>query len=150
MYHSNNAVDLRDLCLVWGETVGNGSYAQASYWSDPWTCFFRFRRENTGFDPSQLSNNHLLAGTDRIADTIRSVEIGDQVTLSGYLVSYADERSPEYERRSSLTGEDAATERAKWSSLLRPPSPAAPIKDTARYDRTNLHRMCTTLMVRVA
>jgi hypothetical protein len=106
IYHDDKSVDLRDLCVVWGETLANGSYLDASYWSEPWTCNVRTKKYGNDFSPSELSNNHILAGSDQVAATIQSAWIGDQIELKGFLVDYYPESQPNYVRPTSLVRTD--------------------------------------------
>lgn len=105
-YHSSDAVDLKDLCLVWGKNAQSGVYQKMQFWSEPWTCNYRTKDSGIAFNATELSNNHLLAGTEKIADDIRATRIGDQVEISGYLVNYASERHPDQLRKTSLTRTD--------------------------------------------
>ena len=46
----------------------------------------------TIFDPAKLSNNHLISGDSHVRDSIKKINIGDQIKIKGWLSSY---RSPE-------------------------------------------------------
>jgi hypothetical protein len=106
IYHSADAVDLKDLCIVWGTTALEGHYREVLFWSEPWSCHYTSKGGEDSIDPSELSNNHLLAGTPAIAETIRGIRVGDQVRASGYLIDYSPKDSPESLRRSSLVRDD--------------------------------------------
>ena len=108
IYHDENSVDLRDVCLVWGENVKSGAYLRGQYWSESFTCNWKFRDAVSygHFQSNEISNNHLLASDARVQQEIRSLHIGDQVELKGLLVNYAPLNNPERVRSSSLVRED--------------------------------------------
>jgi hypothetical protein len=106
IYHDANSVDLKDICIVWGESASSGAYLSGTFHSEPWTCVYT---QNKGADPiynDEFSNNHLLAGTEEVARKIRATRIGDQVQFSGFLVNYAPEALPDNLRQTSLVRSD--------------------------------------------
>ncbi len=107
IYHDANSVDLKDICVVWGTNAFTGIYQQMQFWSEPWSCNYRFDRETGAvFDPAQLSNNHLLTDDPEIQSTIKSLRRGDQVELSGMLVNYRPALYPDHLRKTSLVRTD--------------------------------------------
>ena len=108
MYHDKNSVDLKDACVIWGENTLHELYKKVSFWSEPWTCFYQAKDDDTfeEFRGDQLSNNHLLAATPEVADRIRSIHIGDQIAFDGYLVNYYPVGFPENIRKTSLVRTD--------------------------------------------
>ncbi|OQA03988.1 MAG: hypothetical protein BWY68_00571 [bacterium ADurb.Bin400] len=93
LYHKNDPYNTKDLCLMWGDNLASGVYKKMKYAHGDWTCWFSFKRgvESSWygeFSMSEASNNHLLPSSEEIGDTIRSVSVGDQVRMSGYLVDY--------------------------------------------------------------
>ena len=106
IYHDSDSVDLKDICIVWGESVATGSYRNGTFHSEPWTCVYSTKPGADSIYPDEFSNNHLLAGTKAIEEKIRSARIGDQVKFSGYLVSYAPADNPDLIRNSSLVRDD--------------------------------------------
>ena len=106
IYHDANSVDLKDICIVWGESATSGAYLSGTFHSEPWTCVYSARPGATPIYDDEFSNNHLLAGTEEIAKRIRATRIGDQVQFAGYLVNYAPESLPENLRQSSLVRSD--------------------------------------------
>ena len=106
IYHDSDSVDLKDICIVWGESATSGSYLHGTFHSEPWTCVYTSKSGSEQIYADEFSNNHLLAGTKAIEDKIRAARIGDQVRFSGYLVNYAPVESPDTLRRSSLVRED--------------------------------------------
>lgn len=107
IYHDENSVDFRDICLVWGENALNLG-AGVEFHSDPWTCFVRFNSRAAAdvFSGRELSNNHLLGGSEHTRATINGLRIGDQVYISGMLVDYWDVAQPDFVRASSLRRND--------------------------------------------
>lgn len=108
IYHDERSVDVRDLCLIWGENLKDDSFKELVYWSEPWSCHVRapsreaFRR----FDETALSNNHLLPANEEIKRGLQAVEVGDEVWISGALVNYSPAHSPERLRKSSTVRSD--------------------------------------------
>lgn len=107
IYHDENAVDFRDICVVWGDnalSLGAGF----EFYSEPWTCFVRLNSAEAAdaFSGLELSNNHLLGGSDETRKLINNLRIGDQVYIRGMLVDYWDKEYPEHVRASSLRRDD--------------------------------------------
>jgi hypothetical protein len=84
-------VNVVDFCVVWGENIRREAYKPLSYWNDQWTCWVQADSEATwmAFDPTALSNNHLVTDNPYVARELRKVRIGDQVHFRGYLVDYS-------------------------------------------------------------
>ena len=101
-----NAVDL---CVVWGGNVATGAYRPLSYSSDQWTCHAVTGSSEAwqAFDPSALSNNHLLTDNPELARRLRDVRIGDQIRLRGYLAEYSHKVGAGFHRGTSITRNDS-------------------------------------------
>lgn len=86
----NDNLNVADLCVVWGENVQQDDYRKINYSHDQWTCWYQSSSSEVieAFDSSALSNNHLITDNQRLIDAIRSVKIGDQVHIQGYLADY--------------------------------------------------------------
>jgi hypothetical protein len=84
-------VNVVDFCVVWGENIRREAYQPLSYWNDQWTCWVKADTEARwkAFDPTALSNNHLVTDDPYVARELRKVRIGDQVHFRGYLVDYS-------------------------------------------------------------
>jgi hypothetical protein len=84
-------VNVVDFCVVWGENIRRAAYQPLSFWNDQWTCWVKGDSEATwrAFDPTALSNNHLVTDDPRVARELRKARIGDQVHIRGYLVDYS-------------------------------------------------------------
>jgi hypothetical protein len=107
IYHDATSVDVRDLCVVYGPTAASGAYREPEFWSEPWTCWYRFRNTPSGeFFDEDLSNNHLLSQSEEVRQRIWSTRVGDQVRIRGRLVNYYRTGFPEESRRSSLVRTD--------------------------------------------
>jgi hypothetical protein len=95
IYHDGlwaDFINVRDLCVIWGDNVANGVYRDMQFKNTTWTCWAYWPDRATGarFDGSQLSNNHLLADNDDVKRRIMEAEPGDQIRLRGYLASYSN------------------------------------------------------------
>lgn len=107
-YHDEDSVNLKDVCVVWGDNVKNGAYSQKNlkFKSGEWTCYFRWQGNlEKPFNPYKLSNNHLLANNEEVLTAIRNVNVGDQIHLTGALIDYS-EKGKEWLRQTSLSRED--------------------------------------------
>ncbi|EXJ17065.1 hypothetical protein [Imhoffiella purpurea] len=84
-------INIRDLCVVWGDNVSSGAFRGMDYKNTTWTCWVSTRDPVAAgaFAPNQLSNNHLLTHSPYLYRAIKSAEIGDQIHFSGKLVSYS-------------------------------------------------------------
>lgn len=100
-------INVRDLCVVWGENVRSGVYHQMAFRNDSWTCWAGWAERTVGerFQMSALANNHLLTDDARLMKTLMAVEPGDQIRLRGVLADYANLGNG-YARGTSVTRED--------------------------------------------
>ena len=98
--HDEDSVDIKDICVVWGDNVTNNDYMQVEYSSGDFTCFTQYEY-GTQYNPRHLSNNHLLSDNQEVRDAIRDVHVGDLVYFKGMLVNYAPTSNPNWIRRSS-------------------------------------------------
>jgi len=100
-------LNLRDLCVIWGENVASGVYLDMSFRNDSWTCWFSWPDAATGrrFDAQEISNNHLLADSDEVKQALMSAEPGDHIWLKGVLASYRNS-SNRFFRGTSVTRSD--------------------------------------------
>ncbi|MDJ0805869.1 MAG: hypothetical protein QNJ78_03460 [Gammaproteobacteria bacterium] len=85
-------LNIRDLCVVWGENVSNGVYREMDFSNDSWTCWAYWDNAEIGsrFSMSQLSNNHLLTDDEEVKRSLMSAQVGDHIRLIGVLASYAN------------------------------------------------------------
>lgn len=112
-YHKEwgDYLNLKDLCVIWGDNVKNDLYKNFTYKSGGFSCFMNTkpsatREEWESFNPHQLSNNHLISDNEAINDIIKNIGEGDQVHIKGYLAEYK-KAGDEHGRGSSTTREDS-------------------------------------------
>jgi hypothetical protein len=84
-------INIRDLCVVWGDNVATGVFRDMHYKNSTWTCWISTTDPvaHTAFVWDQLSNNHLLSHEESIQKAIKSAEIGDQIRFRGKLAKYS-------------------------------------------------------------
>ncbi|MCK5416423.1 hypothetical protein KAI92_03280 [Candidatus Parcubacteria bacterium] len=105
-YHDENSVNLKDVCVIWGDNLSSNAYRNVKYKSGEWTCYWNWYGNIGGkFYGNKLSNNHLLSDSKEMRDIIKKVRIGDQVKMKGALVDYS-EKGTSYYRRTSLSRDD--------------------------------------------
>ena len=110
VYHHKDWKDflnIRDLCVIWGENVASGVYHELEVSNTTWTCWVSWNDRGVGerFTMSQLSNNHLLANDVWVNERIMEAEPGDQIAFSGVLASYSHSDG-QFQRGSSTTRTD--------------------------------------------
>jgi hypothetical protein len=108
IYHDENSVDIKDICVIWGDNLTSNNYRLVEYYSEPWTCFFKANNRETfdKFESTALSNSHLLSDLSDIREKIFDTQIGDQIHLKGMLVNYFPENNPSWVRKSSIRRDD--------------------------------------------
>ena len=107
--HKVDPGNIRDVCVVWGESIANGSYRKVKFWSGEFTCSFSWPAPLTPpFKPETASNNHLLPADALIAAQIGRIHVGDQIRMTGLLVDYQVARDGReiFTRHTSLTRGD--------------------------------------------
>jgi len=84
-------INIRDLCVVWGDNVATGVFRDMDYKNTTWTCWISTNDQAAykAFASDQLSNNHVLAHEESIQKAIKSAEIGDQIRFRGKLAKYS-------------------------------------------------------------
>ena len=82
--------NLMDLCVVWGGNVQSGAYRNISFSNDQWTCSWGAgnAEDFNAFNHEQASNNHMVTDDPDVAKSLRTIRVGDQVRVQGYLVDY--------------------------------------------------------------
>ena len=85
-------LNVRDLCVIWGENLASGVYQEMQFHNDSWTCWASWPDRATGdrFHMTQLSNNHLLVDDPEIKRRLLAAAPGDRVRLRGTLANYAN------------------------------------------------------------
>ena len=107
--HKADPGNIKDVCVVWGEAISNGSYQKMKYASGEFTCSFSWTGGLTPpFNPEKISNNHLIPADAAVAKRIRTIRIGDQIRMKGLLVDYTvtSQGREVFTRRTSLTRSD--------------------------------------------
>jgi hypothetical protein len=108
---ASDHINVVDLCVVWGATAKNGGYKGISFSNNQWECHWSSRSNEAwaAFDQTEVSNNHMVTSDPAVAKALRSVSIGDQIRVVGYLVdytTYAKDGRPAGKRVSSETRTD--------------------------------------------
>ena len=83
-------INVVDLCVVWGDNAKSGAYKDVGFSNNQWECHWQPKSwgASRAFSPEQVSNNHMVTDDPAVAKGLRSVRIGDQVRMSGYLIDY--------------------------------------------------------------
>ena len=109
LYHQADPGNIRDVCVVWGEDITNGSYRKVTFWSGEFTCSYSWSGALTpAFNPEKASNNHLIPADSAVAGRIGAIHVGDQIRMTGLLVDYTVTKNGQeiFTRRTSLTRGD--------------------------------------------
>ena len=100
-------LNVRDLCVIWGDNVRGAVYQDMDFSNDSWTCWAYWPDAQTRarFRMDELSNNHLLTDDPLVKDALMSARPGDHVRLKGVLARY---RNPVngFSRGTSLSRDD--------------------------------------------
>lgn len=105
LMHDEDSVDTVDACLAWGEAAASPDLDRVSFSNGQFTCYFKWSGD-VAFQPKHVSNNHLVTDRPALREKIGALRVGDQVRLSGQLVSYRPADEPDHWRASSLTRDD--------------------------------------------
>lgn len=105
----NDNLNIADLCVVWGNNVRSGAYADIDFSSGQFTCNFSTRSDAAfaAFDQTAISNNHLLTDQSAIAKQLRAVRVGDQIRFRGHLAEYSHQRGAGFKRGTSTVRTDS-------------------------------------------
>jgi len=109
LYHQADPGNIKDVCVVWGEAITNGSYRKVKFWSGEFTCSYSWSGILTPpFVPEKASNNHLIPASHAVAGQIGAIHVGDQIRMTGLLVDYKVTRDGQeiFTRRTSLVRND--------------------------------------------
>ncbi|KTD79377.1 hypothetical protein [Legionella waltersii] len=100
-------LNLRDICVAWGNNISSGVYQKLNFSSDSWTCWVDWLDPAVGkdFHSNELSNNHLLTNFPWLQEKMMEAELGDQIQLTGHLVKYSNPAT-KYARGTSTSRED--------------------------------------------
>ena len=84
-------INVKDLCVIWGNNVLTEVYKEMRFTSDSWTCTYYWPNPEVGsrFNHTCLSNNHLLSHDESVTQSLLKTSRGDQIYLRGYLAEYS-------------------------------------------------------------
>lgn len=104
----NDKLNIRDICVLWGNNAHSGVYQQFKFWSGQFTCNFWTNSTPAfqAFDQTAISNNHLLTASPELIKKVASIRIGDSIHLRGYLASYSHNEGFTFQRGTSTTRSD--------------------------------------------
>ena len=110
-YHDDNSVDLKDVCVVWGDNINSDVFKHITFQSGSWTCYVSSKNWDhwSKFNTSKFSNNHLISSDDKIQEQIKNVRIGDQIHIRGSLVNYKNKNSGWTRKTSQSRTDDGGT-----------------------------------------
>jgi hypothetical protein len=105
---ASDFLNVKDLCVVWGPTAMAGVYRGMEFSSGEFTCYARPRSAEAArhFDPTALSNNHLLAAEEGLRERLRKLRRGDQIRLRGQLAAYGHDHGFPFRRGTSTRRDD--------------------------------------------
>lgn len=105
----NDSLNVVDLCVVWGNNVRRGSYANIEFSSGQFTCNFSTNSSEAyaAFDQNAISNNHLLTENPRLAKVLLQVRVGDQIRFRGRLAEYSHNAGFAFKRGTSTVRTDS-------------------------------------------
>ncbi|MFH0924112.1 MAG: hypothetical protein V1872_00515 [bacterium] len=97
-------INIKDICVVWGDNIKTEVYKEMKFSSDPWTCFWKWPNQEIGakFQSMCLSNNHLVSENKELNKEIMKVRKGDQIYLKGYLARYSHSNNSFYRGTSTV------------------------------------------------
>jgi hypothetical protein len=107
IYHDDDSVDTKDLCVIWGANLEGGDYRRITFENTPTWCHWSWSSEDIQFDASAIANNHLVTDDDGLRAALEGVHAGDQVHFTGLLADYRDLRHPEFWRPTSTRRTDS-------------------------------------------
>jgi hypothetical protein len=107
IYHDEDSVDTKDLCVIWGPNLERDDYLRVSFENTPTWCHWSWRSDDVRFSAQAIANNHLVTDDDALRAALEGVHVGDQVRFAGLLADYRDLRHPEYWRPTSTKRTDS-------------------------------------------
>ncbi|PTQ89314.1 hypothetical protein [Agitococcus lubricus] len=101
-------LNIRDLCVLWGDNVRSDIYQQLKFWSGQFTCNFSTRSNDVfrNFKQTGMSNNHILASDAHLTQILSQIRLGDQVYIKGYLAKYSHQHGFNFSRGTSTVRTD--------------------------------------------
>lgn len=80
-------VNVMDLCVVWGESATSGAYRSVSFHNTQFECHWQWSGD-VPFRNDEASNNHVVTEKPEVAKALKSIRVGDQVRIRGWLADY--------------------------------------------------------------
>lgn len=99
-------LNIMDMCVLWGSNLDGNLYKKFKFTNMNWTCFYKTGDDTAWheFKQNEISNNHLLVEDQAITKLARTIGVGDQIDIKGYLVDYSAANG--FNRKTSVTRED--------------------------------------------
>ncbi|MBI5873690.1 MAG: hypothetical protein HZB36_06065 [Candidatus Omnitrophica bacterium] len=94
-YHGEwkDALNSKDLGVVWGDNIKSGVYQDMRFKSGSWTLYWNAKSGKdyawSKFKNEAISNNHLLSSDAKVSRAIMGAQLGDQIYMKGYLANYS-------------------------------------------------------------
>ena len=100
-------VNIRDLCVMWGENVKLDMHKRMQFSNGSFTCNWSWSDHQTGgeFNNYEVSNNHILVEDLTVKRALMSADVGDHIRMKGSLVHYINTETS-FTRRTSTTRND--------------------------------------------
>lgn len=101
----NDKLNVVDFCVIWGKNAASGVYRRLEFSSGQFVCYVQAPTQEVfaAFDGTALSNNHVLTDSPAVAERLRSVRIGDQIRLRGWLAEYSHRHNGQSFQRGTST-----------------------------------------------
>ena len=111
IYRRNKALPV-DLCMIWGGNVASDSFknGDVKFWQGMRFCNFQYG-PGVAFNQQQLSYNHLLIDNDYVNGIVKDFNVGDQIKITGKLVTVSAINVGEREHDPTYFGMKSSTTR---------------------------------------
>jgi len=109
-YRTGKNIDIKDLCITWGDNLRNTAFRKMKFWNRAWSCLYEFgeyKEYSPNFNENKLSNNHLISDRSYTLKKIKRIKVGDQVSISGYLINYFPKGASEKLNKTSVSRSDS-------------------------------------------
>jgi len=104
-YRWGDSLNVRDICVLFGESLNSDDYKKINFRSGDYTCFFSWEDPDLqDFNIFDVANNHLLSENKEIALKLARIKPGDQILIKGYLATYSNDKG--FFRGTSTTRQD--------------------------------------------